>query len=440
MAASQGSKRRFRLRGAVQRWYFGWNIVAAATVLTLLTAGMRLGIGPFFLPMSRDLGFSRSLFASIIGVGVLCYGLAMALAGYLVGRLGTRSVLLLGTASVIASTIWTVSARRPLSFLLAFGVLMSLGLGLASPVALTPIISRWFRRQRGMALFFLSTGSMAGIAVMTPVLTLCIHWLRWQTTLVGFAVVFVVVTVPAALFIMRDEAPPNADLLPEQISAQGGATTKVEESLRFSAAVRTSPFLKIAFGLFTCGFSMNLLGTQGLPMLMDHGFDATTSSLGIGIIGFVAIFGTVILGRLSDRMPRKNLLAAIYFVRGLGFFALLLVGTRWELYMATAVGGMVWAGSIAISSALLADIYGVRLVGVLYGTAYLGHQVAGMISTWLGGWGFEQFGTHWIAFGSAAVLLLLGAAVSLRLPSTGFTLMVTSNQPQARSVHARARS
>lgn len=168
---------------------------------------------------------------------------------------------------------------------------------------------------------------------------------------------------------------------------------------------------------------MNLLGAHGVPMLMDHGFDAMTSSLGIGIIGFVAILGTLILGRLSDRMPRRNILAAIYFIRGLGFFALLLVGTRGELYIVTAVAGMVWAGSIAISSALLADIYGVRLVGVLYGTAYLGHQVAGMISTWLGGWGFEHFGTHWVAFGSAAVLLLLGAAVSLRLPSTGFTLM-----------------
>lgn len=28
-------------------WYFGWNIVAAAAVLTLLTVGMRLGAGPF---------------------------------------------------------------------------------------------------------------------------------------------------------------------------------------------------------------------------------------------------------------------------------------------------------------------------------------------------------------------------------------------------------
>ena len=53
-----------------QGWYFGWTIVAAATLLTLLTVGMRLGIGPFFLPMVNDLGFSRSLLASIVAVGM----------------------------------------------------------------------------------------------------------------------------------------------------------------------------------------------------------------------------------------------------------------------------------------------------------------------------------------------------------------------------------
>src|SRR5512142_2974259 len=106
-----------RTRGMHQvrraRWYYGWNIVAAATLLTLLTVGMRLGIGPFFLPMSKDLGFSRSLLASIIGIGMLCYGLAMPIAGYLIGRFGTRPVLLIGTGIVIGSTLWTVAARTP---------------------------------------------------------------------------------------------------------------------------------------------------------------------------------------------------------------------------------------------------------------------------------------------------------------------------------------
>ena len=66
-----------------------------------------------------------------------------------------------------------------------------------------------------------------------------------------------------------------------------------------------------------------------------------------------------------------------------------------------------------------------RIGAPLYGTAYLGHQVGAMISSWLGGWGFEQFGTHWIAFGSSGVILLLAAAVSLRLPLKGVTLMAS---------------
>ena len=404
------------------RWYFGWTIVAAATLLTLLTVGMRLGIGPFFLPMSKDLGFSRSLLASIIGIGMLCYGLAMPIAGHLIDRLGTRPVLLLGTVIVIASTIWTVVARTPVTFLLAFGVLLSAGLGFTSPVALTPVISRWFTRQRGMALFFLSTGSMAGMALMTPVLTFSIARFGWQTTLIGYALTFAIVAVTSAVFVIRDDAPPNTDLLPEQIRRRSAGGAAEPEGLTFSAAVRTSPFRKIVLGLFACGFSMNLLGTHGLPMLMDHGFDATTSSLGIGVIGLVAIGGTLLLGRLSDRVARRNILAAIYFIRGLGFFALLVVSTHWQLYVTAGVGGMVWAGSIATSSAILADVYGVRLVGMLYGTAYLGHQVGAMIGSWLGGWGYDNFGTHWIAFGTAGVFLFAAAAISIRLPLNGLTL------------------
>ena len=405
------------------KWYFGWNIVAAATLVTLLTVGMRMGIGPFFLPMANDLGFSRSLLSGIVAVGMLFYGLGMPLAGHLVARRGTRFVLLLGTAIVAVSTVWTVYARDPVSFLLAFGVLMSFGLAFTSPVAFTPVISHWFVRRRGMALFFLSTGSMAGIAVMTPALTFSIAAAGWQWTLLGYAVVFVVLTIPLALLVIRDVAPANADLLPEQAApGQTKAAPAPAQFLKFREAVRTAPFWKINLGLFTCGFSMNLIGTHGVPMLMDHGFDSTTSALGIGLIGLVAIFSTLVLGRLSDVLQRRHILAAIYLVRGLGFFALLMVGTHWELYGVSTIGGIAWAGSIALSSAILADVYGVRLVGVLYGLAYLGHQIGATISSWLGGWAYEAFGTHWVSFGSAGALLLVAAAVSTRLPARTFSL------------------
>ncbi|WP_284335747.1 MFS transporter [Comamonas sp. NoAH] len=397
-------------------WYFGWNIVAAATILTLLTVGLRLGIGPLFLPMAQDLGFSRSLLASIVAIGMLCYGLGMPLAGWLVARTSTRKVLLLGTAILVLSTLWAVNTRTASGIFWSFGVWMSVGAALTSPVALTPVISRWFNRRRGMALFFLSTGSMAGIAVMTPALGWALQFFSWQHTLLGFAAIFALITVPTALLVVRDNAPENADApLPSAHGAPAAARTAPLAALSVWESMRSRTFWKVTFGLFACGFSMNLMGTHCMPMLQDHGFDASTSALGIGLIGLVAIPSTMVLGRIADKVERRKLLSVIYGVRGLGFIGLLLVGSAWQLYGVAAVGGVVWAGSIALSSAILADVYGVKKVGVLYGWAYLGHQVGAMISAWLGGWGYETHHTHWVAFGAAAALLLLASAVAWTL-------------------------
>jgi len=402
-------------------WYYGWNIVAAATIGTLLTVGMRMCIGPFFLPIAHDLGLSRSVLSGIIATGMLCYGIGMPIAGHLVVTRGTKFVLSVGSVMVLAAIAWSAMARDALNLLLAFGILLSFGLAFTSPVAFSPILSRWFKRQRGMAMFFLSTGSMSGIAVLMPAFAYGIDSVGWRQTLVGFGIFFAVLMIPIIAFVVRDDAPPNADLLPSEASG-AGASAIHDAGMGWRESLGTGPFWKVALGLFTCGFSMNLLGTHGVPMLMDHGYDAMTSSFGLGLIGLVAIFSTLVLGRLSDRLPRKNILAAVYFVRGLGFFALLVVGTHYELYAAATIGGIAWAGSIALSSAILADTYGVRSVGVLYGLTYFSHQIGATISSWLGGWAYETYGTHWIAFGSAGALLVVAAATSLRLPQNGFSL------------------
>lgn len=406
------------------RWYFGWNIVAASAILTLLTVGLRMSIGPFFLPIAEDLGFSRSMLASIIAVGMLFYGIGMPFVGQMVSSWGTRNVLLLGAVMIVVAVFWTVNAEGPVSFLFSFGILLSLGLSFISPVAFTPIIARWFTRQRGAALFFLSTGSMAGIALATPALGYSIPVWGWRDTLVGYGVLLMIITVPLAFFVMRESAPEDTDIAPQMKgsgakSVPANATRVAAPPLRVADAIRSRPFWQVVLGLFACGYSMNLLGAHAVPMLIDHGYDPLVAASGIGLIGFAAIFSTIVLGRLSDKLPRRNLLAVIYFIRGLGFFGLLLVSTHIELYTVAIVGGIVWAGSIALSSAILADIYGVRLVGVLYGWTYLGHQVGGMFSSWLGGWAYETFDTHWIAFGSTGVLLFIAALVSMRLPLPG---------------------
>ena len=398
--------------------YYGWYIVIAASLITLVTVGFRLGVGPFVKPVMTDLGMSRTEFSFIVAISALIYGLGMPLAGFLLKRYSTRFVLIAGVIMVCCALVWAISAKGMISFLLSFGILLSLGLSFLSPVALTPIVSSWFVRQRGKALFYLSTGSMAGIAIMTPLETILIRLLGWQQTLLLFTGLFICVVVPCALFVFRDEVPEGAD---GEISEFKVGIIKDKGSvlpeMTWRDAFKTRAYWQIVIGLFACGFSMNLLGSQAVPMLIDHHFDPMTASFGVGLIGIVAIFSTLLLGSIADRYSRKNILFWIYFVRGLGFLGLVFAVTPWQLYLVAATGGLVWAGSTAMSSAILSDLFGVKLLGLLYGWAYFGHQIGGAIGTFLGGWGYERLGTHFFAFGLTTLILLVASWISFLLPA-----------------------
>ena len=396
------------------KWYFGWNIVIAAALLTLLSSGLRMSMGVFFLPIANDLQFSRSTLSSIIAIGMLFSGIAMPIAGYLVSKFGTRFVLILGSLIIIISSVWAANINDYWNFLLSFGIGLSFGTSFVGSVSFTPIVVRWFSKHRGLALFILSSGSMAGIAVMLPVFAYFIPLYGWQTTLIVFSLFFMLLALPIALFIMKDK---QSDI---DITENN---QNIRPEMTLTQVLKTRPFWLLSFGLFTCGFSMNLLGTHGVPMLMDHGFDSITSSTGLGLIGLVAIFSTLVLGYISDIVPRKFVLAMIYFVRGIGFIALVIAATQWQLYTIALLGGLVWAGALSLSSAISADIYGVKIVGLLSGLTYLGHQIGAMIGSWLGGWAYDMWHNHFIAFGVASALLLLAALCTCFLPKIHNSLL-----------------
>ncbi|GHI01583.1 MFS transporter [Neobacillus kokaensis] len=397
-----------------KRIYYGWYIVIFASIIVLLSMGMRMGIGPFIHPIMEDLKLSRTEISLIVSVGMIFYGVGMPLAGILLKAFNTRIVLLIGLTTVCLSIVWTVYAKGMVSFLLSYGVLLSIGLAFLSSITLSPIVSKWFVRQRGKALFYLTTGGMAGLAVMTPVETWLIDLVGWQNTLLVFGGVFICIVLPSALFIMHEDVPEEAD---GPGAVVGKERPAAPADLTWKDALKTITYWKIVFGLFACGFGMNLLGSHGVPMLMDHHFAPMTASLGVGLIGIVAIFGSLFLAQLADRFPRKYILFLVYVVRGLGFFGLVYSAANWQLFLVSFIGGLAWSGSVAMSTAILGDLYGVRLLGILNGLAYfIGHQVGAAIGSFLGGWGYEVFGTHIISFSAAGILALLASFASITLP------------------------
>lgn len=398
-------------------WYHGWNIVFFASLVTLISNGLRMSIGPFLIPLTDDFNITRTTMSSIISASMFIFGVAMPVAGFLERRFGPKVMLIGGALINLIATIWMINTQSLLGLFLSFGVLTSFGLAFAGNVVLTPTLVRWFVRRRGQALLYLSAGGMAGIAVMNPLSNALVSAFDWKLTMLSYAIGLGLLVVFMVLFVIRTDIPENADLIPDAINEKPQKKIRVEQEPEFSvkASLKTRTFWYIALGLFTCGFSMNLIGTHGIPMLEDRGFSSTVASTAVGSIGLVALVGVVLMSTFADKISKKNIIAIIYFTRGIGIICMVWVALSFQLYIVAVIAGLAWSGNVSLSSAILSDVYGVKLVGILFGMAFFVHQIGATISTFLGGWAYETFGTHWIAFGGAGVLLFMAGTVSLRI-------------------------
>src|SRR4029453_14487627 len=162
---------------------------------------------------------------------------------------------------------------------------------------------------------------------------------------------------------------PDGDLIPE-----GHTGTTVLERTPVGEAVRTLAFWQLAGTFMTCGFSMSLISSHGVPMLTDHRYAPGFASSVLGILGGSSILTTMMLGAASDRFGRRPVLASIYAGRSLvfaGFF--MMPDNPGAIVAAALIGGIPIAGTMSMTSALTADIYGRHSVGGILGVIFLAH-------------------------------------------------------------------
>jgi MFS family permease len=83
------------------------------------------------------------------------------------------------------------------------------------------------------------------------------------------------------------------------------------------------------------------------------------------------------------------------------------------LYVFAAVMGLLWLGTVPLTSGLVGHIFGLRYMGMLYGIVFLGHQIGGFLGAWLGGRIFDLSGSYLIAWWLSIALSVMAAALSL---------------------------
>ncbi|RPH77526.1 MAG: MFS transporter [Candidatus Rokuibacteriota bacterium] len=395
--------------------FYGWWVVAAFSVTTFISTGIRHAVGPFLKPIVEDLGLDRASFSAVIALSLLLYGVFMPLAGMALDRFSVRVVTTVGTVVLVASLVLTALVSNFWEFAIVYGVLVPLGLAGTGPVIASGVVARWFSRRRGTALSVLGSASMTGMSLLVPAVTWLILTTGWRTTYMVIAGGVLVLVLPLCLWIVRD-SPESVGLTPDGAPLKPGTAAAPVERVSAGEALQTLAFWQLAGSFFTCGFSMSLLSAHGIPMLTDHGYSPMFASWALGVLGGSSIGFTVMLGALGDRFGRRPVLSAIYAGRILIFAGFFLIRDNPAAILAVAVlGGITMAGTGSMTSALTADIYGRFSVSSVFGLIFLVHQTGSALGSWLAGALFESTGGYGAAYALACLFLAAAAIVALKI-------------------------
>jgi predicted MFS family arabinose efflux permease len=102
----------------------------------------------------------------------------------------------------------------------------------------------------------------------------------------------------------------------------------------------------------------------------------------------------------------------IYLLRAIvitGFMILPITTTT--VYVFSMLTGFLWLATVPPTSGIVAQMFGLKYMGSLYGIVFLNHQLGSFMGVWLGGYLFDKNGSYDVVWWSAAAIALLTAAI-----------------------------
>jgi MFS family permease len=128
-----------------------------------------------------------------------------------------------------------------------------------------------------------------------------------------------------------------------------------------------------------------LIGTHLIPHANDHGIAQTTAAGMLALMGAMNFIGTLGSGWLTDRYDPRKLLAVYYGFRGVSLLFLPFVTEPFGLAAFAILFGLDYIATVPPTTALVADNFGRRNVGTVYGWVFCSHQVGAALAAWMGG-------------------------------------------------------
>ena len=318
------------------------------------------GFGVSVLPLQEKFGASRGGATLALALAVLVMGLVSPLVAVLIGRIGLRWTMIIGTLlSATGYALLAVAPGMP-AVLLLYALPIGIGLAMFGPFPASVLASNWFPANPGPALGIANMPLGVALLPMVGMVLIRDHGLvALNLTLAGLHLLI----LPFMLGVSDGPADRRRPLVDEH---DPGA----HDMLPAGMVLRRPAFWAVCIG---AGF-LNAVGITGISHLVafvaERGVAASQSALLLSIMGGASVVGSLLVGLLCGRLGAARTLALI--ATGMCLSWLLLQSTMQFASMAAATL-LAGAGGAGVFPAVN------MLSGLLFGQASL-PRVIGLFS------------------------------------------------------------
>ena len=392
------------MSGVRANWRTPAVILICGCLIGMIGFGPRSALGFFLTPMSSAYGWGRDVFSLALALQMLLWGAGVPFTGAIADRFGAVQVLCVGTLLYAAGLVLMAYSTTPLALHITAGGMIGFGLAGSSFTLVIGAFGKLLPEH--LRTFGFGAGTAAGSFgqfLFSPLAVGLIDKFGWHSTLLIFSGI-VLLILPLSLALAA----------PQTVAPAPGAPPPQSVVQALAEAFGHKSYVLLVIGFFTCGFQLFFITVHLPAYLVDRGLSVDIGAWTIGVIGLFNIVGSVAAGWLGDRMPKRYLLSAIYFIRSLAILVFITLPASPASAIAFgAVIGLLWLSTVPPTSGLVAVMFGTRWLAMLFGFAFFSHQVGGFLGVWLGGLLFEMTGSYDIVWWLAIALGVASAVISL---------------------------
>ena len=406
--------------------FYGWVVVAAGGLLGCVAIGAVFSLAVFLQPMADATGWSRTGVSSAMTIVFLVMGVASFGWGALTDRFGPLPVVLAGGVLLGLGLFLASRATSLLEFQLIYGLLVGGATGAVFIPTMTTVTG-WFEKHRSLAVSLVSAGMGMAPMTISPFASWLITNYDWRTAQLVIAIMAWVLLVPTAFFVRR--APEVIDDRERVAAAPGKTMGAAEPDMTAGQALRSPQFWVLSLTYFCCCATHSGPIFHTVSYAIACGLPVMAAVTIYSVEGLAGLGGRIVFGLAGDRFGAKRVLVIGLFAQALGAGAYFFVRQLGEFYAVAFVFGLIYGGIMPLYAVIAREYFPMRIMGTVLGASTIFSSLGMALGPAVGGWIFDTTGSYgWLYIASFGIGL--GAmAIALLFPPFPSQQRATASQP-----------